>query len=71
LNTKINKNEEKNTEESKAIFKFDNGNGALLCSTCKKVIKTGREFNEEEANAFDNRGSLPAQYCSNCKDDRS
>lgn len=65
------KNEEKSTEESKAIFKFNDGNGVLLCSTCGKIIKTGREFNEAEANAFDNRGFLPAQYCNSCKDDRS
>lgn len=64
-------NEENDTEENKAMFKFNNGNGALLCSSCGKIIKTGREFNEAEANAFDNRGSLPAQYCNSCKNDRS
>lgn len=37
-----------------AIFKYNNGNGALLCSNCRIIIKTGREI------------SMYPQYCSNC-----
>lgn len=53
----------------KAIFKFNNSLGALLCSGCRKIIKTGKEFTEEEWEAF--RGDLhyylPPQYCETCK----
>lgn len=29
------------TEYKKAILKFNNGYGALLCNACNKVVKTG------------------------------
>jgi len=32
----------------KAIFKFNGGDGALLCSKCGRIIKIGWDFNEEE-----------------------
>ena len=50
----------------KAIFKFNNGNGALLCSKCSVIIKTGREFNSDEVEAMRGKKDLPAQFCSTC-----
>jgi hypothetical protein len=54
----------------KAIFKFNGGLGAILCSSCKVIIKTGKDFTEEEIKAI--RGELnkdlEAQYCKDCKD---
>ena len=50
----------------KAIFKFNSSLGAILCSSCRKIIKIGKEFTDEEWKAF--RGELyyPAQYCDQC-----
>lgn len=52
---------------SKAIFKFNNGNGALLCSKCRVIIKTGIDYTTEEKRAAYNDGELDAQYCDECK----
>jgi len=53
---------------NKVIFKFNNGNGAILCSCCYCIIKTGSTFTEEEWEAIRGEVSLEAQYCSNhCK----
>jgi hypothetical protein len=32
----------------KAIFKMNNGLGAILCSKCRVIIKTGKDFTNEE-----------------------
>lgn len=50
----------------RAIFKLNNGAGALLCSGCNIIIKTGKDFTDEEKNAYYGRGHLDAQYCSKC-----
>jgi len=54
----------------KAIFKFNGGLGAILCSSCKVIIKTGKDFTEEEIKAI--RGELnkdlEAQYCKDCEE---
>ena len=57
-------------QDEKAIFKFNNGNGALLCSKCRVIIKTGKDFTEEEIKAIKSsleESKLPAQYCDKCK----
>jgi len=53
----------------KAIVKFNNGNLALLCSKCKVIIKTGKDFTKEELDATlgGNKNILPPQYCETCK----
>lgn len=54
--------------KGKAIFKFNNGNGALLCSKCSVIIKIGADYNtEEEKAAYGEKNNLPPQYCENCK----
>jgi hypothetical protein len=55
------------TEKEKAIFKFNSGNFALLCSNCRIIIKVGREFTEEEDKACFGAIDLPPQYCDKCK----
>jgi hypothetical protein len=53
--------------ENKAIFKFNGGLLALLCSGCSVIIRTGRDFTEEELSAVQNDTELPARYCDKCK----
>jgi NAD-dependent SIR2 family protein deacetylase len=51
----------------KAIFKFNGGLGALLCSKCRVIIKTGKDFSPEEIKAIKGKVPLPpAQYCNDC-----
>jgi hypothetical protein len=52
--------------KNKAIFKFNNGNGALLCSKCFVIIKVGKDFNEKERLALKGEIKLKAQYCKKC-----
>lgn len=52
--------------EDKAIFKFNNGNLAILCSKCSKIIKVGYEFTKEEIDACMGKSELPSQYCDKC-----
>ena len=35
-------------ENECAIFKFNSGEGALLCSGCSRIIKTGSEMSAKE-----------------------
>lgn len=51
-------------------YKFNNGNLAILCSKCSKIIKTGVDFTEEELKDIKRRQKrLPAQYCETCKEE--
>ena len=53
----------------KAIFKFNNGNGALLCSGCRKIIKTRSSFSGIELAAEKGTFKLLARYCDECKEE--
>jgi hypothetical protein len=33
--------------KDKAIFKFNNGDGAILCSKCYRIVKLGYQFTEK------------------------
>lgn len=55
--------------KSRARFKFNSGNGAMLCSKCNVIIKTGRDFTEKEWEALRGETYLPPQYCEKCKND--
>jgi len=55
----------KNKKE--AIFKFNGGNGALLCSKCRVIIKVGYEFTDDEWKAMRGEIYLEPQYCNKCK----
>jgi hypothetical protein len=53
----------------KCIIKHNSSLGAILCSTCRKIIKTGKDFTPDEVAYI--RGELetplPPQYCDSCK----
>jgi hypothetical protein len=53
--------------KNKAIFKFNGGQLALLCSKCSVIIKIGSEFNEKEKTAVKGKVYLQPQYCDKCK----
>lgn len=53
-------------KENKALFKFNKGIGALLCSSCSKIIKTGRDMNPLEKEAMRGNFNLEPQYCDEC-----
>jgi hypothetical protein len=50
----------------KAIFKFNGGLGALLCSKCRTIIKTGSQMTDQEKNAMKGLELLPPAFCSKC-----
>lgn len=41
----------------KAIYKYNNGNGALLCNSCSVIITTGFKHEDKE------------HYCNNCQEE--
>lgn len=50
--------------EDYAIIKFNSGLLAILCSQCRKILRTGRDFTEEEKKAFNtHQWNIPPQYC--------
>jgi len=51
----------------KAIFKYNGGLGALLCSKCRVIMKLGSSFTEEEIKAIKGKLDMPPQYCKQCK----
>lgn len=53
--------------EDKWVVKFNNGNGAILCSDCSVIIKVGREFTEDEWKALRGEIRMEPQYCEKCK----
>jgi hypothetical protein len=50
----------------KAIIKWNSGHLALLCSSCRKIIKVGYEFTEEESLFAGGKGHLDPQHCDEC-----
>jgi hypothetical protein len=54
----------------RAIVKFNGGNLALLCSSCRVIIKTGGDFTEEENAFVKGEVELPPQYCKSCEEKR-
>lgn len=57
----------------KAIIKFNNGNLALLCSGCRIIIKTGKDFTKEELELTlgGDKNRLPRQFCETCKNKKN
>lgn len=52
--------------KKKAVFKFNSGQGALLCSKCSKIIKIGKHMSQEELAAMKGEQHLDPQYCEDC-----
>jgi hypothetical protein len=54
--------------KDRAIIKFNGGNLAMLCFDCKKIIKTGVDFTQEEIDYALTKGKhLDPQYCKDCE----
>lgn len=51
-----------------AKFKFNNGDMAILCSNCDKILKNGKDFTEQEWMAIEGKGDVKSIYCDDCKD---
>jgi hypothetical protein len=51
----------------KAIFKFNGGQGALLCSKCRGIIKTGATMSQFEKDAMLGKHEMVAQECIVCR----
>ena len=51
----------------KAIFKFNSGDLALLCTICRTILKTGKDFTPEEHDAYNGLTELPSQFCTKCQ----
>jgi len=53
----------------KATVKFNNGNLAILCSYCHKIVKTGADLTNDELFLVlsKDKNMLEAQYCETCK----
>jgi hypothetical protein len=49
-----------------AKIKFNSGMGAILCSSCNTILKTGAEFNEQESKFAKGEGHLDPRYCDKC-----
>ena len=55
-------------QKSKIIYKYNGGSLTILCSKCSKIIKTRKNFTEQELEDVKVKYSkLPAQYCETCK----
>ena len=51
----------------KALIKFNGGNLALLCSGCSVIIKTGKDFTQDELDFVMIKGKhLDPLYCEQC-----
>lgn len=54
-------------EKEKAIVKFNGGNLAMLCSGCRVIIKTGKDFTQDELDFVMIKGKhLDSLYCEKC-----
>ena len=48
---------------SKALVKFNNGNGAILCSLCNVIIRAGSQMTEDDWAFARGEKHLKPQYC--------
>ena len=53
------------------VIKYNGGLGAILCSSCKVIIKTGKDFSEEECaySKGEIKERLAARYCDKCREE--
>ena len=51
-----------------AKFKFNNGNMVMLCPNCDKIVKTAKDFTDQEWKALEGKGDVKSIYCEDCKD---
>ena len=54
-------------QNKKAVIKWNNGMLAILCTKCRKILKTGVHFTSEEWEYVKYKSKcLPPQYCDKC-----
>jgi len=51
-----------------AKFKFNGGDVVILCSNCDKIVKTSKNFSEQDWIALEGKGKIKSIYCEDCKD---
>lgn len=51
----------------KALVKFNNGNGAILCHKCRTILKTFADLTIEEMDFYQKYRYLKAPECNKCK----
>lgn len=54
-------------KKPRAIFKFNGGKGALLCSKCQIIIRSGKELTIADWYAMRVEKIMLPQYCNECK----
>lgn len=54
-------------KKDKAQFRYNGGLGALLCSGCKVILKTGDQFNDDEIDAIKGHAHMDPVYCLRCQ----
>lgn len=47
----------------RAIIKFNDGMGAVLCSRCRKILREGGSMTQSDIKAMRGELLLPPQYC--------
>lgn len=52
--------------KKRLTVKFNGGNLAILCDNCRRIIKTGSHFTDEEIAFAKGEGELPPQLCYEC-----
>lgn len=52
--------------KNKAIIKYNNGNGCVLCSNCHIILRAGNQMTIEDKQAMKGEIDLEPQYCWNC-----
>ena len=40
----------------------------ILCSNCDKIVKTSKNFSEQDWIALEGKGKIKSIYCEDCKD---
>lgn len=50
-------------ENTRASFRFNGGKGAMLCTTCKVIIRQGRTLTTQDWDHANGNIVLPPQYC--------
>jgi len=50
----------------KAILKLNGGLGAVVCSNCAVIIRSGNTLTDEDRLAIKGKIKLYSQYCKNC-----
>ena len=52
--------------KAKAIFKYNSGLGALLCSNCRTIIREGFDLTKDDWKALRGELHMDPQYCDKC-----